>query len=120
MSDFRIKKIESLLRDEVSALIVSQKIKDPRVTPFLTVNRVVVSRDLVYAKVYISSFEGEKKVSSGVAGLNRAAGFIQSQVSRKMSIRTTPKLTFIKDDSIKDGFEMTKKLEGLQNEESDS
>ena len=120
MSEFRLKKIESLLRDEVSALIVSQKIKDPRVTPFLTVNRVVVSRDLVYAKIYISSFEGEKKVNAGVAGLNHAAGFIQSQVSRKLKIRTTPKLSFIKDDSIKDGFEMTKKLEELSSEDTDS
>ena len=69
MSEFRLKKIESLLRDQISRLIISQRVKDPRVTPFLTVNRVVISRDLVYAKVYISSFQGDRAIEEGVAGL---------------------------------------------------
>lgn len=120
MAEFRLSKIEKLLRMEVSALIVSQKIKDPRVTPFLTINRVALSRDLVYAKLFISSFEEEKILDAGIAGLNRAAGFIQSQVSQKLHIRTTPKLTFIKDDSNKRGFEMIQKLNTLKGQETDS
>jgi len=120
MSEFRLKKIESLLREQVSALIVSQKIKDPRVTPFLTVSQVQVSRDLVYAKIFISSFEGEKKLAAGVDGLNHAAGFIQSQVGKQLTIRNTPRLTFIKDDSIKNGIEMNRILDGLHHEDSDT
>ena len=120
MSKFRINKIESLLRTEVSALILSQKIKDPRVTPFLTVNRVTLSRDMVYAKLFVSSFEGEKTLNAGVAGLNRAAGFIQNQVSQKMRIRTTPRFTFIRDDSSKAGFDMIQKLNKLKGKETDS
>ena len=113
MSDIRLKKVESLLREEISQLIVGQKIKDPRVTPFLTVNLVKVSRDLGFAKIYISSFENEKKLESAVEALNHAAGFIQREVGRKLQTRTTPRLTFIVDTSIRDGFEINRKIEEL-------
>ena len=75
MGEFRMLKLGEQIRDEISKLIMLQKVKDPRVSTFLTINRVEVARDLAYAKVYVSSFLNESQVKKGVEGLNSAALF---------------------------------------------
>ena len=101
MGEFRLAKLGEQIRGEIAQLISTQKIKDPRVSTFLTINRVEVAADLAYAKVYVSSFLPEGQILKGVAGLNSAAGFIQSSIAKKLTIRKFPKLTFIADTSIK-------------------
>ena len=97
---------------------LSAWIKDPRVSTFLTINRVEVAKDLAYAKVYVSSFLNESQIQKGVEGLNSAAGFIQSSIAKKLTIRQFPRLTFVVDTSIKEGFDMVNKLNRLEAEEN--
>ena len=118
MGEFRMLKLGEQIRDEISKLIMLQKVKDPRVSTFLTINRVEVARDLAYAKVYVSSFLNESQVKKGVEGLNSAAGFIQSSIAKKLSIYKFPKLTFVADTSIKEGFNMVNKLNRMEEEEN--
>ncbi|WP_147634374.1 30S ribosome-binding factor RbfA [Treponema pectinovorum] len=120
MGEFRLARLGEQIRDEIAKLIYTQKIKDPRVSTFLTVNRVEVAADLAYAKVYVSSFLPEGQIIKGVAGLNSAAGFIQTSIAKKLTIRKFPKLTFIADNSIKEGFEMVNKLNLLEAEENEN
>ncbi|MBR1402901.1 MAG: 30S ribosome-binding factor RbfA [Treponema sp.] len=120
MGEFRMLKLGEQIRDEISKLIMLQKVKDPRVSTFLTINRVEVARDLAYAKVYVSSFLNESQVKKGVEGLNSAAGFIQSSIAKKLSIYKFPRLTFVADTSIKEGFDMVNKLNRLEEEEKAS
>lgn len=120
MGEYRLAKLGEQIREEIATLIATQKIKDPRVSTFLSINRVDVVADLAYAKVYVSSFLPEGQINKGVAGLNSAAGFIQSTIAKKLTIRKFPKLTFIADTSIKEGFEMVHKLNQLQAEENGS
>ena len=101
------------MQEKIGALIVEGKIKDPRVNAFLSVSRIQVSRDFSWADVYISTFRQETSLARGVEGLQSAAGFIQSQLAKEMRIRQTPKLRFHEDLSIREGFEMVKKLEDL-------
>ncbi|MDR1785378.1 MAG: 30S ribosome-binding factor RbfA [Spirochaetaceae bacterium] len=115
MGSFRMERLASGLRDEISAMILSGVIKDRRVSAFLSVNRVEVSSDLSYAKVWVSSFENESRLNRGVEGLQSAAGFIQTVLSKKLRLCQFPRLTFIPDRSIKEGFEMVKKLDSLVN-----
>jgi len=110
MGEFRMLKLGEQIRDEISSLIMLQKIKDPRVSTFLSINRVEVARDLAYATVYVSSFLNESQVKKGVEGLNSAAGFIQSSIAKKLSIYKFPKLT----------FDMVNKLNRLEEEEKAS
>lgn len=119
MGEFRLAKLGEQIRGEIAQLISTQKIKDPRVSTFLTINRVEVAADLAYAKVYVSSFLPEGQILKGVAGLNSAAGFIQSSIAKKLTIRKFPKLNFIADTSIKEGFEMVNKLNRLEAEENE-
>lgn len=117
MGEFRMLKLGEQIREEISKLIMLQKVKDPRVSTFLSINRVEVAKDLAYAKVYVSSFLNESQVKKGVEGLNSAAGFIQSSIAKKLTIRQFPRLTFIVDTSIKDGFDMVNKLNRLEEQE---
>ena len=113
MSEFRLEKLGEQIREEIAALILSAKIKDPRISSLLSINRVTVSGDLSYAKVYVSSFMDEHKTKKGVRGLENAAGFIRSELARKLRIRQCPELSFIFDKSIKEGIDMIHKLENL-------
>lgn len=116
MADFRIERVGHLIQEKIGSFIVEGKIKDPRVDAFLSVTRVEVSRDLSYADVYVSSYKTDGGLKKGVAGLQSAAGFIQSQLNQQMHIRQIPKLRFHEDASLKDGFEMIKKIESLSGE----
>ncbi len=114
MSEFRLERLGEQIREEISSLILSGKIKDPRVSTLLSINRVIVSGDLAYAKVYVSSFMDEHKTKKGVRGLENASGFIRTELAKKLHIRQCPELSFIFDKSIKDGIDMIRKIENLE------
>jgi len=113
MGEFRLDRLGEQIRDEISQMILGGRIKDPRVSTFLSINRVEVSGDLGYAKVYVSSFMDAPETKKGVRGLESAAGFIQTVLSKKLRLRQFPHLAFIFDESIKEGFDMVHKLDGL-------
>ena len=113
MGEFRLDRLGEQIREEISQMILGGRIKDPRVSTFLSINRVEVSGDLGYAKVYVSSFMSDAETKKGVKGLESAAGFIQTTLSKKLRLRQFPHLAFIFDESIKEGFDMVKKIDAL-------
>lgn len=113
MDEKRRKRVEEQIRHEVSDLILKREVKDPRVDSFLSITRVEVARDGSHAKLFVSTFQDGDALDKGVAGLNHAAGFIQAGVSRRLHIRLTPKLVFLADHGIKEGFEMGEKIKDL-------
>lgn len=125
MGQYRLQRLNDQLRDEISHLILHGDVKDPRVNTFLSINRVEITTDLGYAKVYVSTFLPDGQLKKGVDGLNAAAGFIQKEIAKKLRIRQFPKLNFIVDSGMKEGFMMVQKLnelekESLQNENKNS
>jgi ribosome-binding factor A len=115
MSSYRMERVEHLIREEVSNLILRKRIKDPRVSTLVSVSRIQVSRDLAHAKIWMSGFGGESSggIAQTVKALNHAAGFIQHEVGKKLHTRSTPKMTFIEDHSIEEGFRVNKIIEDL-------
>jgi len=127
MDEIRRRRVEEQLRDVIAALILGGHVKDPRVGPFISITRVEAARDLSVAKVFVSAFPGAERetdprrqeprqddaIELAAAGLNNAAGFIQSQVAKRMKTRLTPHLTFIADKGIKEGFELNERMKGL-------
>ena len=116
MGQYRIQRLDDQLRDEISQLILRGEVKDPRVNTFLSINRVEVTKDLSYGKVYVSSFLTDGDIKLGVDGLNAAAGFIQREIAKKLRIRQFPKLQFLVDAGMKAGFDMVQKLNELERE----
>jgi ribosome-binding factor A len=116
VGQYRLQRLDDQLRDEIAQLIMRGDVKDPRVNTFLSINRVEVTKDLSYAKVYVSSFLPDNQVSKGVDGLNAAAGFLQREIAKKLRIRQFPKLQFHVDAGMKAGFDMVQKLNELEKE----
>ncbi|GMG86417.1 30S ribosome-binding factor RbfA [Biformimicrobium ophioploci] len=95
----RTDRIADAMKRELAQLIQNE-IRDPRVG-MTNVNDVEVSRDLSHAKVYVT-FVGEddaKKIEDGVQVLNRAAGFLRSQLAGSIQMRAMPRLSFRYDET---------------------
>lgn len=105
-------RLAEAMKKEISDILHSE-IKDPRVG-FVTITMVDVTPDLRYAKVYASVMgnEDQKKATGEV--LNRAAGYIRSEVGRRIRLRYTPELTFQLDNSIERGARLIKLMEEVK------
>jgi len=101
-----------MIQEKIGSLILEGKIKDSRVSAFLSITKVDVSRDLSYADVHVSDIRGGNSEKS-TEGLQSAAGFIQSQMASSMHIRKIPRLRFHVDKSVGEAFDLIKKIEGL-------
>lgn len=111
MNEIRLRRVESLIRDKVSSLIMGGDVKDPRVDASVTITRVKAAKDLTAAHVWVSSFGGDDATKRAVSGLNRAAGFIQSMLGRELRMRHTPRLDFLPDDSIREGLAINRLID---------
>ena len=85
-------------------------IKDPRVAPLTSVVSVEVAPDLKTCKAYISVFGDEKAQQDTLAGLKSASGYIRRELARNLNMRNTPEITFVMDQSIEYGVNMSKKI----------
>ena len=99
----RSERVADFIKREV-ALLLQRELRDPRVSN-ANVNAVVVSRDMSTAKIYVTFFDKEtaEEAKQAVEVLNGAAGFIRTQVASQHSLRSTPKLRFYFDDSVRQG-----------------
>lgn len=93
--------------------IIAQDIKDPRIHPMTSVVSVEVTPDLKYAKVYVSVLGSEEEKEKTEIGLKSAASHVRSQLAKSLNLRNTPELTFVMDDSIAYGVNMTKRIDEL-------
>lgn len=99
----RTDRIAGEMQKEI-ADILRTNIKDPRLPDMVSVTAVSVTRDLRYAKVYISVFGNDEDKNNAMAALKNAAGFIRREVGQRIQLRYTPEITFIPDNSIEHGM----------------
>ena len=104
-------RVGDFIRDEISKIILHE-VRDPRVTKYLAVNDVLVSKDLAYADIYVSSFEydNDSDRQEIVEVLNSASGFFRTLLSKRLSIRATPKLRFYYDTLQSEGMNLEQKI----------
>ena len=95
----------------VLAEIIRGDIKDPRISPLTSVVAVEVAPDLKTCKAWISVFGDEKAREDTYKGLTSAEGYIKNQLARISNLRNTPEITFIMDQSIEYGVNMSKKID---------
>lgn len=87
---------------QVLAQLIQREVKDPRVG-MVTVTAVKVSKDFEHARVFISVLGDAEKISSTLDGLKHAAGFLRTELSHQLKLRSTPKLLFEYDSSLQEG-----------------
>ena len=107
----RTDRLNSLLK-EVITEVIKRDVRNPHVAEFVSVTRVQITKDLHYAKVYVSIIGSEQQKAETMDALNSAAGFIAVQASREVVMRYFPELTFRLDDSV----DKHMKIEGLLSE----
>ncbi|MCI9315933.1 MAG: 30S ribosome-binding factor RbfA [Lachnospiraceae bacterium] len=97
----------------VLAEIIRGEIKDPRIAPMTSVVSVEVAPDLKTCKAWISVLGDEKAQADTLAGLKSAEGYIRNQLARTVNLRNTPQITFIMDQSIAYGVNMSKLIDDV-------
>lgn len=97
--------------------ILHEKISDPRLE-MTTVSAITVSKDLAYAKVYVT-FLNENDKQSKLKTLNKASGYIRKLLAERMNLRVTPELKFFYDDALKQGLHVAKLIEQVSAELND-
>ncbi len=96
---------------KVLSTLISREIKDPRIHPMTSVVAVEVAPDLKTARVYISVLGDEQSKEDTRKGLKSAASYMRGQLAKTLNLRNTPELTFIIDNSIEYGVNMSKLIE---------
>lgn len=93
--------------------IIRGGIKDPRISPLTSVVAVEVTPDLKFCKAYISVLGDEKAKMDTIKGLKSAEGYIRRQLASSINLRNTPQITFIMDQSIEYGVNMSKMIDDV-------
>ena len=97
----RMEKVDEEFRREIGK-IIDQDLKNTNITGLISVTKVRVSPDLKSARVYISLLISKSKKNT-LEGLNKATGFIRTELARRINLRYTPSLIFELDESMEYG-----------------
>ena len=113
MSATRMGRINEEIQRSLSELI--RTVKDPRVHGLISITAVDTTADLKYAKVYVSSLD-QSDIKEVLKGLKSASGYLRRELGHSLSLRATPELTFIQDDSMVKGAHILRVMEDLDRE----
>jgi len=114
MGSQRMQRVGEVLKYEISEL-VRLKLKDPRLG-FVTIINVEVSPDLRYAKVYVTCPGTHEELANSVSVLTGAAGFIRSELFKRVRLKSIPELSFRADTSIEYSVRISQILKELEDE----
>ena len=92
--------------------------KDPRVQGLISITRVDTTTDLRYCRVYVSALD-QSDIKEVVKGLKSAAGYLRRELGRALTLRYTPELQFMADDSIERGVRMVSMIDRILEEDEE-
>lgn len=95
----------------VISAILREDVKDPRISPIVSVTEAIVAPDLKTAKIFISVLGSDEDGERTMEGIKSSAGYIRHQLAVRLNLRNTPVLDFILDKSIAYGVGMSHRIE---------
>ena len=104
----------------VLAETIRGEIKDPRISPWTSVVSVEVAPDLKSCKAWISVLGDEEARKETLEGLRSAVGFMRNKLAREINLRNTPEITFIMDQSIEYGVNMSRRIDEVIAQDDES
>lgn len=117
MSSFRIDRISEEVRHAVDGII--REMNDPRIGGTYAVTRADVTRDLRYAKVYVSVLEDDR-AEDMIKALKKAAGYIRHELGARVDLRYTPEILFERDRNIAYGVHISQVLREIAPKEEET
>jgi ribosome-binding factor A len=118
MDNKRLNRISEEVRKVISELIYNG-LKDPRVNPMTSVTKVEVTRDLRFAKVYISVLGSKEEKDETLRGLESAKGYIRKEIGSRIDLRYVPEPIFTLDESIEQAIYMSKLIDKVNKVDED-
>ncbi len=119
MSQLRVEKVQEFIKQEISKIIMND-IKDPRVKNcMVTVTQVAVTGDLRSAKIYVSLMGSKEQNDACWIGLNKALGFMRSEIGKRIRLRFNPELSLQLDESLQYSAHIQTLLNKIQREEAE-
>ncbi len=112
----RLDRLAEEIKREISA-ILTEEVKDPRIS-MVSVTRVEVSNDLGSARVMLSVLGDEKKQAEVMQALEKARGFIRTELSNRIRLRQTPEINFRLDRSIEHSIRISSIINELNSDRS--
>jgi ribosome-binding factor A len=103
MAKYRSERTNEEIRRVVSD-VIRNGLKDPRISTMVSVTRVEVTKDLSYAKVFVSIFGDELAKAETFKALKSSSGFIRREVAHNVKLRCTPEIIMEIDNSIDQGM----------------
>ena len=114
MANYRGGRINEEVKREVSN-IIQNEIKDPRLTAMVSVTDVKVTRDLRYAKVFVSIFgKNDEEKNNTFVALKNASGYIRKEIGQRINLRYNPQIIFELDDSINYGIHIEELIQRVK------
>ena len=102
----RVERVASLIRREMSDLLV-HGVRDERVSMgMVSITNVLVAGDLQHCKVSVSIFGSEDEQTQAMEGLRSAAPYLRGELGRRLNMRRTPELVFHHDKGLAKGVEV--------------
>ena len=112
----RIDRISEELRREADR-IIREELRDPRIDGTFSITRAEVTRDLRYAKIYVSVLEEDRRKPL-MDALKSASGYLRRALAKQMIIRQSPELIFVEDHNIEYGVHIAQVLRDVRAGES--
>lgn len=120
MSDYsRLDRVGDFIQQELARMIQFE-VRDPRIG-MVMVNEVRVSRDLSHARVFVTFVgrEDAAEIEEALEALNKAAGYLRTLLSKINTMRVTPRLIFVFDESVRRGATLSSLIDrALEADES--
>lgn len=116
MARLRVEKLQEAIKQELSKILL-QDIKDPRIK-FVTVTGVELTDDISQAKVYVSLYGTEKDQEEAWQRLNKAVGYMRTEIAKRIRLRFAPALIFAKDTSMEYSAHIEELLRKIKQEET--
>lgn len=114
MANYRGGRINEEVKKVVSSLI-QYEIKDPRLSAMVSVTDVNVTKDLRYAKIFVSIFtNNEEEKAATLDALKSASGFVRRELGHRINLRYTPEIIFEEDKSISRGMYIDSLIEKIK------
>jgi ribosome-binding factor A len=105
-TDRRVSRVSSLIKREVSQMLLHE-IKDDRVgAGMVSVTDVDVSGDLQHAKIFVSIYGTEEAKAETMDGLRSSTSFVRRELGHRIRLRRTPEVVFLEDTSLERGDRM--------------
>lgn len=116
LSKYRLGRVNEEFKRQIS-YIIQNELRDPRIDTMISVTSVEVSKDLKYAKVFVSIFGNDESKNTAFEILKSSSGFVRKELSQKVNMRYTPEIVFKMDDSIEHGMHIDSIINKIKEKE---